>query len=355
MKARTAYVATIAIVAAVCFGGGRSAGVQVQRPIGDARVFAKVAYPGHPGGIVVDGNTVYVNTANAFTPPDRALDESDSIFIYDTRTGKLDPHAPNPILVPRRTTPGLMGLAGMALDAGGRLYIAEMTGRIVRVDPKSGKQDTYATIPTDSRTSYTSMPGFVVFDQDGNLYTGDTAGPPVIWRVPPGGGQAEPWFVDPRLASVYTQGLGGLKIDPTGKYMYFQLYQPAPGSAVVFRIPLDDPSPLKLQEFHRFAPGSIFPISMAFGASGKLYSVSIADGVHVLRPDGTEEIHFPSDAMMEPWSCPFDLAFDGRGSLLVTNLGCEGALPSQDPETWTVVDAWVNDTALPLYRPSIPG
>jgi sugar lactone lactonase YvrE len=247
-----------------------------------------------------------------------------------------------------------MGLAGIALDADGRLYIAEMTGRIVRVDPKSGKQDTYASFPTDTRTSYTNMPGFVVFDRDGYLYTGDTAGEPIIWRIPPGGGQAEPWFVDPRLASVYTQGVGGIKIDPTGRYLFFQLFQPT-GSAVIYRLPLHDPQASKLEEFHRFDAGSIFPISISFGKSGKLYAVNIADGIHVLRPDGTEERHFPDDAMMPPYSCPFDAAFDGRGSLLINNLGCVGALPSQDPDTWTVVDAWVDDTAHPLSRPSIPG
>ena len=77
-----------------------------------------------------------------------------------------------------------MGLLGMALDAQGLLYVADMNGRVDRVDPRTGAQEVYATIPTSTDTSFTDMPGFVAFGGDGNLYVGDWSAP-VVWRVPP--------------------------------------------------------------------------------------------------------------------------------------------------------------------------
>src|SRR3954452_2696361 len=83
------------------------------RTIGGTRVLATVPYPGHPGGIAIDGRTVYVDT---FNPVDRATDDYDAIFTYDRITGKLRTDRPNPIKVPRMMSPTPMGLAAIALD-----------------------------------------------------------------------------------------------------------------------------------------------------------------------------------------------------------------------------------------------
>src|SRR5207244_11732609 len=114
-------------------------------------------------------------------------------------TGQPTGFRPNPIELAPPASVQTSGLLGMALDSQGRIYAADMNGRIVRVDPRKGAQDVYATIPTSTDTSFTDMPGFPVFGRDGNLYVGDWSAP-VIWRVRPGGGQAAPWFAGPRLA-----------------------------------------------------------------------------------------------------------------------------------------------------------
>jgi hypothetical protein len=57
-----------------------------QPPVGETTVLATVPYPGHPGGIAVDGRTVYVDT---FNPIVRATDTYDAIFTYDLDTGRL--------------------------------------------------------------------------------------------------------------------------------------------------------------------------------------------------------------------------------------------------------------------------
>jgi sugar lactone lactonase YvrE len=357
---RTGAVALFTALASA--GVTQRASADSPRAIGDTRLFATVPYPGHPGGIAVDGQTVYVSTFNCCVVPDRAIDRYDAIFAYDLASGALLTDRPNPIQVPRMMPVATMGLAEQALDADGRLYAADMNGRIVRVDPLTGEQDDYATFPTNTNFSLTNMPGGVVFDAAGNLYVTDAAGPPVIWRVPPGGGEAEPWFVDLRLAgggATANGGLSGIRIDPSGELLYFLVASgtvASGGSLAVYRLPLDDPDPARLEVFHRYEPGSVYPGGLAFGSSGKLYAVSLVSGVSILRPDGTEEFRFPINYLGDGLgsSCPVFLAFDGSGSLLVTNLACVGVLPDQNPQSWAVLDSWVNDTALPLARPSIP-
>ena len=128
------------------------------RPIGDTRVFATIPYPGHPGGLAVSGQTLYVDTAAPGS--DRPFDGQDEIFSYDLRTGGQTNQKPNPIDVSRvAPVPQNMGLAGLVLDAAGRLYAADMNGRVVRMNPRTGAQDTYATIPTSTYTAYTSSDG----------------------------------------------------------------------------------------------------------------------------------------------------------------------------------------------------
>src|SRR5436305_6234819 len=54
------------------------------RPIGDIRVFATLGYPGTPGGLAVDGQTVYVDTSAANF--DRLFDGSDKVYAYNVDT-----------------------------------------------------------------------------------------------------------------------------------------------------------------------------------------------------------------------------------------------------------------------------
>src|SRR5438552_15441236 len=259
--------------------------------------------PGHPGGIVVDGHTVYVDT---FNEVDRASDDYDAIFTYNLATGALRSDRPNPIKVPRMMSPAIMGLAAMALDAEGRLYVADMNGRIVRVDPKTGAQSDYATFPTNTMTSVSNMPAGLPFDDEGDLYVTD-ASAPLIWRVPPGGGEAKAWFADPALAGVWgVTGLNAAAIDPSGTYLYFSMQYSS--ATAVYRLPLNQPEISSLDLVHAYEPPpptldtgdpevqGIFGTSgIAFGASGKLYVVLLgANQVSILPPDGTEALRFPT-------------------------------------------------------------
>src|SRR5256885_1471216 len=355
-----------------------------ERPIGDIEVFATLPYPGHPGGLAVDGRTLYVDTSNAAF--DRPFDTSDEVWALHLDTGEPVSTGINPIQVARQASAQTMGLLGMALDAQGRLYIADMNGRVLRVDPSTGVQDVYGMIPTHTDTSVTDMPGFVVFDVAGKLYVSDWSAP-IIWRVPPGGGQAQLWFTDPRLAGTYGANVAGIALDPSGQNLYIAAATQE-SQIAVYRLPLALPDAPHLQEFHRYTDFVITPCSadpnlaligcalmpaiggggIAFGASGRLYVALFAKNqLSILDSDGTEALRFPSpqeNAERDiPVNGPFGLAFDGRGSLLVANTGDptfgKGAGGTDPPgglvisDTWVVFDVFVDDTAAPLFRPVI--
>src|SRR5436305_4815886 len=104
-----------------------------KRPIGDIRIFATLGYPGTPGGVAVDGHTAYVDTSAANF--DRQFDGYDEIYAYNIDSGR---QTAAPIRVRRQYDVAPMGLAGMAFDAEGRIYAADMNGRIDRIDPNTG-------------------------------------------------------------------------------------------------------------------------------------------------------------------------------------------------------------------------
>src|SRR6267378_890740 len=121
-QSTTRKVITRAAVLAVVAGlSVTSAPIDAQaaaRPIGDIEVFATLPYPGHPGGLAVNGRTLYVDTSNADF--DRLFDPSDEIWAFRLDSGEPVPTGLNPIQVVRAASVQTMGLLGMALDAQGR-------------------------------------------------------------------------------------------------------------------------------------------------------------------------------------------------------------------------------------------
>lgn len=346
--------------------------VSAERPpaLGETRVFARVPYPGQPQGIVVDGDTVWTSSA-AFMEPEV---EDWPVWAFDRRTGqeKVDD-----TMHVRRPGPVLMALSGLARDARGRLYAVDMNGRILRTTDghrpaRSRTWEVYANIPSHGDGSVHapwpagSMPIDIAFDAAGNAYVSDVNFPG-IWRVPPRGGEAELWFVDSRMQG-YPFGVAAVRIGPTGRDLYFtQCASGQPDSAaegVIYRLPLDQPSPDQLAEVHRVSPGAC-PVGLAFGASGKLYVAlgniflpapanALTNQILVLDTDGTEALRFPSPADNAKQEIPYDqplfMAFAGDGWLLVTN----EALTTPNSKNWAILKAFVNDTALPLVEPALP-
>jgi sugar lactone lactonase YvrE len=344
------------VAAALCAAVACSAGAAPAqaRSVGDTRVFAGVPEPGQPAGIAVDGDRVLVSTAGATT---QALSQP-RLFVYGLGTGRLR----RSHVVPKHGSHSGMALLGIAVDAARRAYVVDMNGVVLRVDPESGRHEHYATFPA-AVGGMSTMPFDIVFDEAGFAYVTDQ-NLAAIWRIPPGGGEPRVWFQDLRLFG-YLFGAAGIRIDPSGKYVYFTVamsqHPATPGAGIVYRLPLvEHPTPAQLQEVFHYETRAQ-PFGIAFGASGKLY-VALAgpSQVSILHPGSgielQEEKRFPTvdgNRRRElPYEDPMGVAFDGCGSLLVTN---STVFSAPNPERWVVFDAFVGDTAAPLARPVIGG
>ncbi|MGH8453173.1 MAG: SMP-30/gluconolactonase/LRE family protein, partial [Nevskiales bacterium] len=121
-----------------------------------------------------------------------------------------------------------------------------------------------------------------------------------------------------------------------------------PGQGIIYTLPLkDQPVSDDLEVFFTYPEPGSGPDGIAFGLSGRLYvALAGSNQISILNPDGTEAARFPSaidnQSQPVPYDAPASIAFDGRGSLLVTN----HSFFANNAANWVVFDAWVNDTAL---------
>ena len=232
------------------------------------------------------------------------------------------------------------------------------------------------------------MPTWEAFGPDGSLYVGD-ASAPVIWRVPPGGGQAEPWFVDPRLAGWTTTTVDGVAIDPSGRELYFA--SGTESNVRIYRLPLAHPDAAHLKLFHTYhltpnlcddavahvgddqnGPTALVgclggniagAAGIVFGKSGRLYvSLLSVSQLSILGPSGKELLRFPGREenmrLDNPVNAPFNLSLDDSGRLLIADCGD----PSNDPpggqhydsKSWAILATQVHDTPGRLFRPNLP-
>jgi sugar lactone lactonase YvrE len=362
MRRWSASLGLIALLATMTAGGhidpALASGTAGHPAIGDTTVFATVPAPGHPFGVAVDTNRVYISTSAGDFFADPATgghlnSDGERVFAYDTK-GNL-------MTTTRIATSANanMGLFGLALDGNPtrdhQLYVADMNGRILRLPlgQHSATPALFAQAPIPGGWMAT-MWNDLVFDRKGNLFMTDDK--PRIWRVTPDG-HASIWFEDPRITGYFGFAGGPLggRIDPSGKFFYFTITISAafPGEAVVYRLPLvDHPSASDLQLVHRFpvVTGQQLPqaAGLAFASSGNMYvSLIGTNQIAVLDPSGTELRRISSPLFDSPWG----LAFMGQ-SLLVTNADIQ---PVESPDHWKVLKVFVGESGLPLNMPRTSG
>lgn len=355
---KSSTVALLGILGMMVLGPGLVPALAIQPAIGDTTVFASVPAPGHPFGVAVDSNRVYISTSAGDFFADPATgghlnSDGERVFAYD-----MDGNLVTTTSI--ATMPNSnMGLFGLALDGNPgphhHLYVADMNGRILRLalDHKNTPPELFAQAPLPGGWMVT-MWNDLVFDRSGNLFMTDDK--PRIWKVTPDG-HASIWFEDPRITGFFGFAGGPLggRIDPSGKFFYFTVTISAtfPGEAVVYRLPLvDHPSASDLQLVHRFpvVPGQQLPqaAGLAFASSGNMYvGVIGTNEVAVLDPSGNEIRRISSPLFDSPWG----LAFIGQ-SLLVTNASIE---PTEVPDHWKVLKVFVGESGLPLNRPTTSG
>ena len=350
-----------AVLAATALGTGSTAlaaDPQGHKTFGDVSIFASAPAPGHPFGIAVDDNRVYVSTSAGDFFAGHQNSDDERVFTYDDSGGLIG------TTVIDTAQNSDMGLFGLALDGNTgtnhKLYVADMNGRILRLGlgAHPAAPEVFSRVPANTGLAgdwMKSMWNDLVFDKAGNLYVPDDK--PRIWRVAPDG-TASIWVTDPRLAGLFGFAGGplGARIDPTGQWLYVSITVSAefPWESTIYRIRLvDHPTGADIELVHRFAfdpaaPAAPQATGLAFAKSGNLYVSLIGPNqIAVLNPAGDEIGRICSPLFHSPWG----LAFSGT-SLLVTNGDLE---PGDNPGAWKIFKVYVGETGLPLNRPRTTG
>ena len=339
-----------------------AAAARTVRPYGDVQVLATFPTPpGFPEGIAVKGNKVYVSGPARFGTADTG---PSAVVAFNRDTGATEA---------TYTTQGeALGFehanSCIAFDGNGKLYVLNNQIGMYRIDTGSGAQETYSTPFPDlpacdgnnapcSPTFFDApaLPNDLAFDEDGNAYVTDSL-QATIWRVAPGGGTPQVWFQDARLGTV-PGGIGanGIRLSPDRSKVFVVVSIDPTGSPYIYTLPLvAAPQASDLAVFKAFAPGDI-PDGIAFGKSSHLYvaiATPAASGIAILDPSGAEtgRLTNPAGSPFFPYDSPANIAFDGHGSLLVSN----HAFATGIPANFTVLDVYVGDKGSPLSKPGLP-
>ena len=332
------------------------------RPYGDVQILSTFpADPGFPEGIAVKGNKVYVSGPARFGT---AGTGPSTVVAYNRDTGATEA---------TYTTQGEAlafehANSCIAFDGQGRLYVLNIQLGMYRIDTGSDQQESYSTPFPDlpacdgnnapcSPTFFDapSLPNDIAFDEDGSAYVTDSL-QATIWRVPAGGGTPQIYFQDARLGTV-PGGIGanGIRLSPDRSKLFVVVSIGPTGAPYIYTLPLvAAPQASDLAVFKAFTPGDI-PDGIAFGKSSNLYvaiATPLASGIAILDQSGTEtgRLANPAGSPVFPYDSPANIAFDGHGSLLVTNHAFATGIPSN----FTVLDVYVGDKGSPLSKPDLP-
>ena len=220
----------------------------------------------------------------------------------------------------------------MELDGNGILYIVDRhPQRIIALDPDTGEQWDYATFeqvedaciaaPVSQLVTDCLSPNDLTFGPDGYMYVTDT-GQDMIWRIPPGGGEAEVWYTDTRMFSPV--GPNGIEFMADGETLMFAMTITGPldslgglagdGSAVpatskLFTLSVEpDGSPGRLETFWESRPGNEID-GFAIGESGSVYAaLTLVNGIAAISPEGAEITRNPANAVE---NLLLEVPFDG--------------------------------------------
>lgn len=328
----------------------------------DIRLFARVPNPGQPEPIAIGPDRlVYVATNQL----GRGDTEAASEVIAFTRQGGLLRR----YVVRGQDLGHEHGIQGLAFDGSGLLYALDRAAdaRVVVLNPISGRQRDYASFPdvppcgsdpaagncSATQTDAAAEPDYAAFAPDGTLYVTDIE-QALIYRVRRGGGEAEVWFTDPRLESIF--GPNGIQLMADRRTLLFantgSPFDQARGA--LYKLPIQpDGAAGELVPFWASQPAD-GPDGIAIARSGNVYvALAGASQIALISPQGTELARAPADPVENlglevPVDAPGSAAFLGR-RLLVTN---HSAILG-NPSSWAILDVFAGEPGLPLHYPVI--
>src|SRR5256714_1221381 len=361
MAGRRTRVA-VALAAALLLALAPAAGARTRF---DTKVLAHVPSPGYPAlSLVARDRTIYVgtftNAAGTDTGPSK-------VFAYSPK-GKLL----RTYVIKGQTSGSAHGVQVAAIDRHGVLYLLDQNpSRVLKLNPRTGKQTTYATFsdvppcvpgmtPADCGDTVMDNPpepDYAAWGTDGSLYVTDyTQG--LVWRVPKYGGTAHVWLTDPRLDGSEF-GPAGIVMMPDHRTLLLDTSaggatSPDSTTGELYRLPvLSNGRPGTLTKLWESGPTEA-PDGFALARSGKVYMALVGPDVNqlvVISPTGTELARFPTDTSGNngsavPFDEPSSVQFDGR-RLIVTN----DAFISGDASHFVIFDVWAGELGAPVFVP----
>jgi sugar lactone lactonase YvrE len=281
-------------------------GVADARERWDTQVLALVPRPGYPAHAYVHpGGRIYAGTydnPSGDTVPSR-------VFEYDGAGTLLRSWT-----VSGQDLSGPHGVQAATSDARGRLVLLDKSPpRALLLSRTNGRQTEYAAFPAGA------IPNYAAWGPDGSLYVTDY-GQPILWRVPPGGGEPEAWLTDPRLEGDEF-GATGLALAADRKTLLLAMQSSAGGAAGnpatgrLWKVPIaagGKPGPMEQLWESRPADG---PDGFAIARSGAIYIALLATNqIAMIGPDGAEQGRFPQQpgSGENGSSVPFDSPSSAR-------------------------------------------
>jgi sugar lactone lactonase YvrE len=337
-----AAVGLLALLALVPSVGGAT------RERFDTRVFALIPAPGFPARAYVAPNRrVYEGT---YTNP--SGDSVPSIVREYDRRGTLL----RSWTIEGQNLSEDHGVQVATTDSRGRLVLLDKApARVLTLNPRNGRQRTWATFPSEA------TPNYAAWGRRGELYVTDYTHA-TLWRVPPGGGEAEPWMEDPILNGAEF-GTTGIVLTEDRRHLLVCQQSSAGGGD-------GNPATGKLYEVEIEAggdPGAVRqvwesqpfdgPDGFWLDAAGRIYmTLLVSNQIAVIAPGGLELERFPESSgsgengSAVPFDSPSSAMFLGR-RLMIANQ----AFISGDPARQAILDVFIGVRGMPEFIPRRAG
>ena len=355
----------IGLIVLAALPGAPAASAQEGRARFDTQLLARIPAPGFPASAYPHPNgRVYVGT---YTNPN-----GDRL---PSRVFEFDPAADQRRLIRSWVVPGQdleaeHGVQAATSDAAGRLVLLDRTpARALILDRGTGEFSAYSTFRNlapcsgapDGNCSPTSqdldpMPNYAAWGPGGELYVTDFQ-QGVVWRVPPGGGDARVWLADKRLDGQMF-GTTGIALEAGRRSLLVAQGSSGGGGALnpttgkLYRVPIAaNGAPGEMTQLWESGPTEL-PDGFGIAQSGRIYIALLnSNQIAVIGPEGREIERFPAGPDGQNGSeAPFDSPSSAKF------LGTRLMVPNQsflagDPNNQTVLDVETAESGLPEFIP----